>query len=102
MDTALFARDVRRFIASDYLLGRDDGLSDDASFLDEGILDSTGVLQLIAYLEETYAITVENDEVVPDNLDSVNKIAAFLDRKLAAKCAQSGGAADAKNREGQS
>jgi acyl carrier protein len=75
---------VRSFITADYLLGRDDDLSDDSSFLEEGILDSTGVLQLIAFLEETYGIRVENEEVVPDNLDSIDRVVAYLTRKLTA------------------
>ncbi len=82
MDTASLAQQVRRFIVADYLLGRDGHLADDASFLEEGILDSTGVLQLIAFLEETWGIRVENEEVVPENLDSIEKVAAYLRRKL--------------------
>jgi acyl carrier protein len=82
MDTASLAQEVRSFIAAEYLLGRDDDLADNASFLEEGILDSTGVLQLISFMEETYGIKVEDEEVVPDNLDSINKVVAYLCRKL--------------------
>lgn len=82
MDIASIAQEVRRFIEADYLLGRDDHLPDSASFLDEGILDSTGVLQLIAFLEQTYSISVSNEEVIPDNLDSIDNIVAYLSRKL--------------------
>jgi acyl carrier protein len=82
MDIASLTQEVRRFITVDYLLGYDGNLSDGASFLEEGILDSTGVLQLIAFLEQTYGIRVENEEVIPDNLDSIEKVAAYLKRKL--------------------
>lgn len=58
-------------------------LTDDESFLESGILDSTGVLQLIDFLEQEYGIRVENEEVTPDNLDSIERIAAYLNIKLA-------------------
>lgn len=85
MHKAPIAQEVRRFITTDYFLGRDDdALEDSTSFLEEGILDSTGVLQLITFLEETFGIKVENEEVVPDNLDSISKVVSYLSRKLSA------------------
>jgi acyl carrier protein len=72
---------VRNFLEENFLFGRQDDLKDGDSFLDGGILDSTGILQLIAFLGETYGITVEDEEVTPDNLDSIDKIAAYLNRK---------------------
>ena len=72
---------VRNFLEENFLFGRQDDLKDGDSFLDGGILDSTGILQLIAFLGETYGITVEDQEVTPDNLDSIDKIAAYLNRK---------------------
>ena len=80
MDT--FADDVRSFVVTNYLLGREDGLTNDASFMDEGIIDSTGILELVSHLEESYGITITEEELVPDNLDSVNRIAAYLNKKL--------------------
>lgn len=56
--------------------------TDSDSFLESGIIDSSGVLQLVSYLEETYGITVEDDGLTPDNFDSVNFVAAYLSRKL--------------------
>ena len=50
--------------------------------LDKGVIDSTGVLELVAFLEERYEIKVEDDEVIPDNLDSVSNIAAYVEKKL--------------------
>jgi acyl carrier protein len=72
---------VRNFLEENFLFGRQNDLKDGDSFLDGGILDSTGILQLIAFLSETYGITVADEEVTPDNLDSIDKIAAYLSRK---------------------
>ena len=72
---------IRSHIVENYLFGDGADLSDDTSFLDEGILDSTGVLQVVFHLEDTYNIKVEDDEMLPENLDSINAICAFLERK---------------------
>jgi len=82
MLSATIRQQVRTFLAENYLLGQDYSLEDTDSFLENGIIDSTGVLQLIAFLEETYGITVEDGEVTPENLDSVNSITTYLQRKL--------------------
>jgi acyl carrier protein len=58
-------------------------LQDDTSFLEEGIIDSVGVLELVAFIEETFAIRIEDEEIVPDNFDSVNKLVAHVQSKLA-------------------
>jgi acyl carrier protein len=52
------------------------------SLLENGVIDSTGVLELVAFLEEHYAIKVEDDEVIPDNLDSTDSITAYVEKKL--------------------
>ena len=83
MGTA-FARDVRSFILENFLLGREAGFRDDTSFLEEGIVDSTGILELVSYLEEKYEIEITEDELIPENLDSVERIAQYLLRKLPA------------------
>ncbi|HEX9818553.1 MAG TPA: acyl carrier protein [Methylomirabilota bacterium] len=76
-------QELRRFVVTNFLLGEDgDGLGDDASFLEQGIVDSTGVLELVSFLERRYAITLEDEELVPDNLDSIRNLMAFLERKL--------------------
>jgi acyl carrier protein len=72
---------IRSYIIDNFLFGEDRGLEDDGSFLDKGILDSTGIMQLVAFLEETYSVRVEDEELVPENLDSINKVSAFLERK---------------------
>ncbi len=73
---------VRAFIAENFLFGENEGLKDDASFLDEGIIDSTGILELVSFLEEELSITVEDEELLPENLDSVNNVVAYVGRKM--------------------
>jgi len=73
---------IRTFIIENFLFGTADNLNDETSFLEEGIIDSTGVLELITFLEETYDITVDDEELIPENLDSINKVTAFLNTKL--------------------
>lgn len=77
--------DVRRFIIDNYLFGRTDVvLDDDASFIEMGIIDSTGVLELVTFLEDKYQIKVEDEELLPSNLDSLNNIIRFLTEKCPA------------------
>lgn len=74
---------VRQFVVESFLFGQGGDLTDEASFLEQGIVDSTGILELVAFLEETYGITVGDSELTPDNLDSIDAIVAFLSRRLA-------------------
>jgi acyl carrier protein len=74
-------RELRTFIVDTFLFGQDSNLTDDTSFLEQGIVDSTGVLELVAHLERTYNIKVKDEDLVPDNLDSINAIAGFLETK---------------------
>jgi acyl carrier protein len=72
---------IRAFLVDSFLLGDDDGFDNDVSLLDSGIIDSTGVMEVVAFLEETYGIEVADDELVADNLDSVSRLARFVERK---------------------
>ncbi|HAB17661.1 MAG TPA: acyl carrier protein [Verrucomicrobiota bacterium] len=74
---------IRQFVVSNFLFGKDNGLTDETSFLEQGILDSTGVMELVAHLEETFRIKIADHELVPENLDSINAVAVFLERKRA-------------------
>lgn len=76
------AAEIRRFIARQFLFGDDRELDDGASLLEAGIVDSTGILEIIDHLEERYGVKVNDDELVPENLDSVSSIAEFLGRKI--------------------
>jgi acyl carrier protein len=73
---------IRAFIIENFLFGNDDGLSDESSFLDEGIIDSTGVLELVSFLEEEFGIAVDDEELIPENLDSINRVTSYLEGKL--------------------
>lgn len=72
---------VREFVVNNFLYGDGALLRDDTSFLQEGIIDSTGILELIMFLEETYAIKIEDSELVPENMDSLQNIARFVHKK---------------------
>lgn len=74
---------IRDFIAKN-LLFSDSGFDypDDASFLEEGILDSIGVLELVGFIEETFGVSVEDREIVPDNFDSVACLAGYVRCKI--------------------
>ena len=72
---------VRGFVVENFLFGQAGDLQDTTSFLDNGILDSTGVLELVAFLEGTFSIKIDAEETLPDNLDSIELICAFLTTK---------------------
>ena len=73
---------IRAFIMENFLFGNDQGLNDDTSLLDEGVIDSTGILELVSFLEEEFGISVEDDEILPENLDSIKNVVAYLERKM--------------------
>ena len=76
---------LKEFLISNFLFSEDAvRFSDEDSFLEKGIIDSTGILELIEYLEDTYSIAIEDDELIPENLDSMNNVEAFISRKLGA------------------
>ena len=74
---------IREFIIENFLFGDNNGLKNDTSFLEEGIIDSTGVLELVTFLEESFGIQVDDEELIPENLDSIDNVSAYLERKLA-------------------
>ena len=74
---------IRSFIIENFLFGDDNGLKDDTSFMEEGIIDSTGVLELVTYLEEAFEISVDDEELIPENLDSIDNVSAYLEGKIA-------------------
>lgn len=74
---------IREFVVANFLFGRDqDTLKREESFLESGIIDSTGVLELVAFLEQTFQIKVRDHELVPENLDSLKLVSSFVQRKL--------------------
>jgi len=73
---------IRNFILENFLLENPEDLVDDESMLEKGIIDSTGVLELVGFIESTFEIKVEDEELIPENLDSIKNIVAYLERKL--------------------
>jgi len=74
---------IRRFIADNFMIGRNPtALSGDASFLDNGIIDSLGVLELVSFIEGSYGIEVKDEELIPENLDSINNLLRYIEKKL--------------------
>jgi acyl carrier protein len=77
--------EIREFIVNNYLFGQSDAaIKDDDSFLEAGIVDSTGVLELVGFLEENYGIKIQDEDLIPSNLDSINNIVRFIESKLLA------------------
>ncbi len=73
---------VRQFVIENFLFGEGgDHLVNEQSFLETGVIDSTGVLELVGFLEERFKISVAESELVPDNLDSVARIVKFVGSK---------------------
>lgn len=73
---------IKNFIVENFLFGDANGLNDDTSFLEEGIINSTGVLELVSYLEEDFSINIDDEELIPENLDSINNITVFVEKKM--------------------
>ena len=74
--------ELRRFVVSNFLFGQeDDHLGDDTSFMESGIIDSTGVLELVQFVEQQYEIQIEDEELIPENLDTLSSLARFITAK---------------------
>jgi acyl carrier protein len=72
---------IRDFVTSNFYVADPQSLEEGTSLLDQGIIDSTGVLEVIMFIESTFGVTVEDSEMLPENLDSIERIAAFVARK---------------------
>jgi len=77
-------RQIREFVTTNFYVADPKALEDSTSLLDQGIIDSTGVLEVIMFIESTFGLTVEDSEMLPENLDSIERIAAFVARKQVA------------------
>lgn len=78
---------VREFISENFLFRADAEIDNDQSLLESGVIDSTGVLEVIAFLEQTFGIVIADEEIVPENLDSINNMTRYLAAKLPAAAA---------------
>jgi acyl carrier protein len=82
--TVAVADDIRQFVTENFLFGKGENLHDGESLFDRGVIDSTGVLELIQFVEDHYGIKVEDEEAIPQNLDGVNCLANYVCKKLSA------------------
>jgi acyl carrier protein len=82
MQKSVISASVRKFIETNLLFGDSAGVADDSSLLESGVLDSTSVIEIISFLEAEYSVTFDDNELVADNFDSINRIASFVDAKL--------------------
>lgn len=79
INTSAIKEKVRTFVIENFLLGDSSGnLSDDDSFFEKGVIDSTGVLELVGFVEKSFNVKFKDEELIPDNLDSLNKITDFI------------------------
>lgn len=85
--TERFNAKVREFISENFLFRADAEIDDDQSLLESGVIDSTGVLEVIAFLESTFGIVIADEEIVPENLDSINSMTRYIAAKLPAAAA---------------
>jgi len=73
---------IYTFLEDNVLIdSEEEKISDDDSFMENGIIDSTGILELVSYIEEEFGFEVDDEELVPDNFDSVNKLTEYINRK---------------------
>ncbi len=84
MHTTEIEHEIRSFLVDNFLFGRSDALGDHESLLG-GVIDSTGTLELVVFLQDRFGLTVEDEDVVPENFDSIKHVAAYVARKLDAK-----------------
>jgi acyl carrier protein len=84
MQAADIEQEIRSFISERFLYGRSDALNDDAPLMGN-VIDSTGVIELISFVQERFAIAIEDEEVMADNFGSVKSIVAFVEKKLRGK-----------------
>ncbi|MBI5445897.1 MAG: acyl carrier protein [Deltaproteobacteria bacterium] len=81
-------RQIRTFILENFLFGADEkSLDDEDSFLEKGIIDSTGILEVVGWIEEKFGFQVADEELVPENFDSVSRLAAFISANAQARVA---------------
>ncbi|MCK7528653.1 MAG: acyl carrier protein [Ignavibacteriales bacterium] len=78
---------VKEFIIENFLFGEEVQLELDTDFFDKGIIDSTGVIELVSFIEERFDISVDDEELIPENLSSLTRIDVFLEKKLRQKVA---------------
>ena len=84
MQTTDIEQEIRTFVTQNFLMGSSEALNDDAPLLGN-VIDSTGVIELIVFVQERFTISVEDEEVMTDNFGSVKNVVAFIEKKLRSK-----------------
>ena len=79
--------DVKEFIVVNFLFGDEEQIELETDFFEKGIIDSTGVIELVSFMEETFEISIDDEELIPENLSSLEKISVFLQQKTDQKVA---------------
>ena len=81
-----YATQIKAFIIENFLFNAEgSSLGDDESFLDSGVVDSTGILEVVAWIEETFGIMVPDADLLPENFDTVQRLAAYMHRSAEAQ-----------------
>ncbi len=82
-------QELRQFVIDNFLFGKNgDSFTDGDSFLEKGIIDSTGVLELVAFLQSKYGMTIQDQDLVPENLDSIENLVRFVETRIYEKQVQ--------------
>ena len=76
-----YNENIKEFVIENFLFGEGDKLNDNTNFFEESIIDSTGILELVCFVEETYNLTISDDEIVEQNFSSVNNVTTFVEKK---------------------
>jgi len=78
-DSIAIKETIKKYIIDNFLFGNEtEEIGEDTSFMEKGIIDSTGILELIEFIEETYEVSVGDEELIPENLDSLNNLSRFI------------------------
>ena len=85
-----YTKDLRQFIIDQFLFGDGEGLTEETSFLESGIVDSTGILEIVSFIEETYGIIIDDEDLLPENLDCLKNLSVFLSGKLQGRAGGAG------------
>jgi len=80
-------KELKEFVINNFLFGKGDSLENDTDFFDKGIIDSTGTLELVSFIEENYNISVLDNELIKENLSSLTKVNEYIKNKLASNSA---------------
>jgi len=81
MHTTDIQPEIYNFVVENFLFGKADGLAADDSLVGKGVIDSTGVLELVSFIQDRFGIRMEDQEIIPDNLDSIRNLVTFITRK---------------------